>query len=114
MPVNPEARLRIENQLRLVAPITSRPMFGGIGIYVEGLFFALIDDDRLYFKVDSTNQGDFEARGMRPFTPFEGSKPMAYYELPADVLENPEELSTWTDKALAVAESARAKRKPKR
>jgi len=87
-------------------------MFGGAGLYSEGLFFGLIDsDDRFYPKVDDSNRADFEARGSTPFaspTPRPMSKAMPYMTVPEDVLEDPDELAIWARKAIAVA--ARAKR----
>lgn len=89
-------------------------MFGGLGIYSNDLFFALADDGKLYFKVDSTNQGDFEARGMGPFVPWDGAPPMGYWELPPGVIEDPSELVVWVDKAIGVAERAKKGRKPRK
>jgi DNA transformation protein len=89
-------------------------MFGGVGVYSDGFFFALMDDDTLYLKVDDSNRTDFEARGLGPFRPFgEGGETMQYYPVPEDVLEVPEALRPWADKALDVARRARTrKRKP--
>ena len=53
-----------------VGPPGNLFMFGGVGIYAKEAFFALVDDDVLYLKVDDSNRGDFEARGMSPFQPF--------------------------------------------
>jgi len=87
-------------------------MFGGIGLYTGGVFFALIDDDSLYFKVDETTRAEFEGVGSRPFRPYgEDSYSMQYYEVPADVLESPVLLTHWAGKAVAVARKATAKRK---
>jgi DNA transformation protein len=86
-------------------------MFGGVGIYSGAFFFALIADDVLYFKVDDSNRTDFERRGMGPFRPYgEDGEVMQYYEVPADLLEDPEQLRTWAEKAVAVARSKRARR----
>jgi len=79
-------------------------MFGGVGIYAEELFFALIAEDKLYFKVDHTNRADFEAAGMGPFFPYDSPTPMGYWELPPTVIDQPEELKIWIDKAMGVAE----------
>ena len=111
MGFTPEYRERIEEILSGVAPIQTRPMFGGVGIYSEGLFFALITEDKLYFKVDDTNKGDFEEAGMEPFYPYDSPKPMKYWELAESVLADEKELAVWIDKALAVAETARRKKK---
>jgi DNA transformation protein len=96
---------------RVVPAVRGRPMFGGVGIYAGDLFFALIDDDVLYLKVDDSNRGDFEARGLGPFRPFgEGGEVMQYYELPNDIVEDDSELRAWALKSIDVA---RRKRRPK-
>lgn len=89
-------------------------MFGGVGFYGDGLFFALMARDSLYFKVDDSNRRDFEGAGMGPFEPFEGdSRAMQYYEVPTDLLEDVEALGPWVEKAIAVARSKKRKaRKP--
>jgi DNA transformation protein len=98
-------------QLALAKRLTSRRMFGAVGLYCDGAFFALVDDDTLFFKTDATNRGDYEARGMRQFCPYPdrpdrpGAK-MAYHEVPADVLEDSEQLSAWARKSVTVAMSA--------
>ena len=48
-------------------PVTIRPMFGGAGVYHDGLMFALVDDEVLYFKVDETSRPAFEAENLPPF-----------------------------------------------
>ena len=86
-------------------------MFGGVGIYSGERFFALIADDTLYFKVDDSNRGDFEARAMRPFRPYgEDGEAMRYYHVPEDLIEDPEALRPWAEKAIAVAGQKKAKR----
>lgn len=90
-------------------------MFGGVGIYSGGIFFALIADDTVYFKVDETSRADFEARGMRPFRPFgdEGGT-MKYYQLPEDLLEDTEALRPWAEKAITIARQSKARRPSRR
>jgi len=112
MAVTPEYRDFVLEQLGRVAPVTHRAMFGGVGVYSEGLFFALMDNDTIYLKVDDGNRGDFEAAGMRPFDPYgDGQHIMQYYELPADVLDDADALRPWLDGALAAARAARRKKK---
>ncbi len=86
-------------------------MFGGVGIYSGDIFFALIADDTVYFKVDASTIPDFQARGMDPFRPFgdEGGT-MKYYQLPEDILEDPDTLRSWAEKAVAVARQSKARR----
>ena len=114
MPVSPEYREFVLEQFGRVVPVTSRSMFGGVGVYADGLFFALLDDDDTYLKVDDSNRGDFEAAGMGPFRPFADAQPMGYYELPAELLDDADLLRPWIFKALDVARAARTgKRKPR-
>lgn len=78
--------------------ITSRKMFGGYGIYKDGIIFGLIAYDVLYFKVDEINKPDYEKKGSKPFTYSQGNhKPttMSYWELPADIMDDKEELKKW-------------------
>lgn len=86
-------------------------MFGGVGIYASDVFFALLDDDTLYFKVDDVTRGQFEERGMGPFRPYgETGEVMQYYEVPEDVLEDPQALQPWVEASLAVALRAKGGR----
>jgi DNA transformation protein len=113
MAVSPEYREFVLEQLGRVAPVTARSMFGGVGIYQNGLFFALMDDDSLYFKVDDTNRPDFEAVGSGPFNP--GGDPsmvMQYYLVPEELVEDPDRLRPWMDAAVNVALRARARKRP--
>ena len=116
MSVSPSFRTFVLEQLGRTTPsIRARSMFGGVGIYASDLFFALIDDDALYFKVDDLTRGEFEAQGMGPFRPSGMSgEVMQYYEVPADVLENPVELQSWTRAAIAVAGRAKHKKAKRR
>ena len=113
MAVSPSYRAFVLDQLgRVAAGIRARAMFGGVGIYAGEYFFALIDDDTLYLKVDDSNRGDFEAAGMGPFRPFgEEGEVMQYYELPSGLLEGEEALAQWVEKAIAVARRAKGGRK---
>lgn len=94
----------LEQLARTTAAVRARSMFGGVGLYAGDLFFALMDDDVLYFKVDDTTRARFEERGMGPFRPGgESGEVMQYYEVPADVLEDAEALTAWAAEAVEVA-----------
>jgi DNA transformation protein len=113
MPVTPEYRAFVLEQLGRVTPVTSRSMFGGVGVYADGLIFALMDDDTTYLKVGDANRADFEARGMRPFRPYgdDGPASLNYSELPADLLDDVDALRPWVEKAIDVSRAARRKKK---
>ncbi|HEY7379163.1 MAG TPA: TfoX/Sxy family protein [Steroidobacteraceae bacterium] len=109
MSVSADFHTFVLEQLAQLRGVTSRRMFGGIGLYWDGLFFGLIDDDVLYLKVDDSNRADYLARGMDPFRPFK-DKPlysMTYYQVPAEVLEEAEVLVQWTRRSCAVALATR-------
>lgn len=103
----------LEQLARTTPRLRARSMFGGVGLYCGDLFFALIDDDVLYFKVDDVNRPRFEARGMGPFRPGEAGEVMQYYEVPAEVLEDVEALAPWAAEAVEVARRARAGKRPR-
>ena len=60
MAVSDDFREFVLEQLAPAGRVTSRAMFGGVGLYLDGLFFALIDDDTLYFKTDESNRARFQ------------------------------------------------------
>jgi DNA transformation protein len=105
------------DQLSRLRTVTSRRMFGGIGLYCDDVFFGLLADDTLYFKVDDSNRADYEAEGMGRFRPFR-DKPhlsLTYYEVPAHVLEDGEALASWARKSLAAATAtATVKSRPRK
>jgi DNA transformation protein and related proteins len=105
----------LEQLARTTPGLRARSMFGGVGLYSSDLFFALMDDDVLYFKVDDSTRARFEERGMGPFRPGgEGGEVMQYYEVPADVMEDAEALAPWAAEAVEVARRARLRRGPRR
>jgi DNA transformation protein and related proteins len=116
MPVSDEYHQFVLEQLGRIRPVTSRRMFGGVGLYADGVFFGLIDDNQLYFRTGPGNRADYEARDCRPFQPFgDDAKPMSYHEVPAGILENVEQLREWLQKAVVEATAAKtAGKKPAR
>jgi DNA transformation protein and related proteins len=98
----------VVDQLAPFAKVVARRMFGGIGLYSDGLFFGLIDDDTLYFKVDDSNRSDYIERGCAAFQPLPDVASMSYFSVPEDVLEDAEQLAVWSRKSLRVAAAAAA------
>lgn len=95
MAVSPSFAAFVEDQLGQVVPVRTRRMFGGLGVYSGELFFALADDNVLYFKADDENRPEFEARGMGPFRPWGDERALQYYQVPGDVLEDTDLLKAW-------------------
>jgi DNA transformation protein len=116
MAVQPQFLAYILEQLEGIAGLRSRRMFGGVGLYSGDLFFGLIDDDTVFFKTDGSNSADYIARKMPRFMPFP-ERPeavMAYFQVPADIVEDMESLRAWARKSVAVAlASHAAKLRPK-
>jgi DNA transformation protein and related proteins len=101
----------LEQLGRVLPEVRARSMFGGVGVYSGTFFFALMDNDTLFFKVDDDTRPDFESIGMGPFRPFgDGGEVMQYYEVSAELIEDPESLGTWANRAVAVARRAKARR----
>jgi DNA transformation protein and related proteins len=101
----------VVDQLSDCGAILPKRMFGGVGLYAGDLFFAILSNDVLYFKVDGSNRGDFEAAGQGPFKPYgDDRETMQYYQVPAEVVEDRNELARWARKAISVAEAARTAR----
>lgn len=108
----------VSHCLELLSPLgraTSRRMFGGHGLYIDGLCMALIIRDVLYLKVDDTHRATFEGAGCKPFT-YAGKNDevhvMSYYTAPEEAMESPPEMMPWARRALAAAVAARAKAPP--
>lgn len=113
MAVSTGFRSFVIEQLAGLPHVTSKSMFGGVGVYSEEFFFALLDNDRVYLKVDDSNRPDFEAADMGAFDPYGDGRTMQYYEVPVSVLEDAEALRTWALKAIVVAQNAKKGKKKK-
>jgi DNA transformation protein len=96
----------IKEQLSGFGPVTVRPMFGGAGIFCDGLMFALIAEETLYFKADDQSHAEFEALSLPPFSyGAKGGKRtvMSYWRAPEACLEDRDEMAEWARKAFAAA-----------
>ncbi len=99
--------------LEALGPVSARRMFGGYGIYLDRLMFALVASDTLYLKVDDESRGEFEAAGLEPFRYTKKGKTyqMSYHAAPGDALEDAELLRDWARKAVdATMRTAHGKR----
>jgi len=101
--------------LEPVGQVTARRMFGGAGLFHDGLMFALIANDVLYFKADEINQQTFIAEGCRPFSYSRAQKPavvMSYWRAPERLLDDVDEMQAWAREAIAAAERNARPKKP--
>ncbi|HEX5600496.1 MAG TPA: TfoX/Sxy family protein [Hyphomicrobiaceae bacterium] len=99
----------LRDLLNGLGPIRIRRMFGGAGIYCDGMMFALVSDDTLYLKADDVNRGNFEARSLAPFryeTKDGRMAVMSYWRAPEELLDDPDELMVWARAALEAARRA--------
>lgn len=95
------------DQLSQFGDVQSKKMFGGVGLFHDGLMFGMIGGDVFRLKVDESNIADYEVRGMQPFSSGSKKKGMPYWEVPADVIEDPELLKGWADKSYQAAVKAK-------
>ena len=89
-------------------------MFGGAGVYCDGLMFGLVSDDTLYFRVDDGNRGAFEADGSAPFAYDAKGRTIVlpYWRVPERLFDEPDEMLVWARAALAAARRVAGKKKP--
>jgi DNA transformation protein len=109
MPVSDEYVAHIRDLLSAFEPLRIKRMFGGAGIYSGDLSFAILVDDALYLKADDSTRGDYESRGLHPFTyrmRNGRTASMSYYPVPPEAIDDPESLSAWAAKALDAARRA--------
>lgn len=95
---------------------TTRHMFGGYGLYFDGIMFGLVADDQLYLKVDETNRADFEALGQTAFEYNKNGKimNMSYYHAPEEIFDDPDVASIWAQKSWDIALKAQKKKNLKK
>jgi len=120
MPKRPKLLDRFIVWLVPLGPVEARAMFGGWGMFLDGVMFALMADDAIYLRADDDSRGDFEALGLTPFRPWpEKPMTMPYYPLPEGMLDDVDKLRDWSGRAIAAARRAKAakgspKRRPRR
>jgi DNA transformation protein len=102
----------VRDQLAGVGPVTVRRMFGGAGIFANGIMFALIANDTLFLKADAQSSPEFLAEGLKPFE-FNGKNGkrvyLGYFRCPERCLDDPSEMTLWARKAQLAAVRAATK-----
>lgn len=78
-------------------PINVRRMFGGQGVFHDGLMIGLVADEVLYLKADAQSRQRFQEKGLDAFTYDKGGKPisMSYFQAPDEALDDPSEMQPW-------------------
>lgn len=98
-----------------MGPVNVRRMFGGAGVFKDGLMFALLADDVIYLKTDAALRAELEAEGCQPFIwtrPSDGKQTdMGYVSLPPDAMDEADLASEWGRKAFGIALAAKAKKR---
>jgi DNA transformation protein len=101
--------------------IEARRMFGGAGLYAQGVMFGLVDDDQIFLKVDEALKADMAAAGSRPWIYAERQGPQSsqprdssYWALPESALDDAEEACAWAARSLAAAVAIKAARPVRR
>jgi len=86
-------------------PIDLRPMFGGHGLYLEGVIVGIVLDEAVYLKVDDATRARFEAARCSPFVYAMKGRPltMSYWSVPAEAMDSPQAMRPWAELAHAAA-----------
>ncbi len=102
--------------MQSIGPAYEKRMFGGYGIFLDGLMFALIADNTLYLKADAESENEFTARGLEAFTYNKQGKAfsMSYFQAPEETLEDSEAMNHWGNLAYGAALRAAAKKRKKK
>ena len=106
----------LTEQLAGFGPVTIRKMFGGAGIYHQGVIFGLVIEDVFYLKSDAASKAPFEAEGLEPFSydTKDGKRTvMSYWRAPERCLDDPDDMRDWATRAFAVAIAPKPKPKSK-
>jgi len=87
------------DQLGELNDVEARRMFGGYGLYRDETFFGIVHKGKLFFKIDQSTVGEYRKRKMKPFRPNTQQTLKSYYQVPAEVIEDADELRQWAVKA---------------
>lgn len=86
-------------QLAEIHQLSMRPMFGGHGLYMGGTFFGIVHKGALYLRTDEASRADYVRAGSRPFNPKGRQELHRYYAVPAEILEDAQQLRIWAQAA---------------
>ncbi|HEY0939301.1 MAG TPA: TfoX/Sxy family protein [Steroidobacter sp.] len=102
----------VAEQLAPLGRISSRAIFGGVGVFIDERLLAIVMGEKLYLHTDKSNLDDYVGRGMQQFKPYPNAFDLTtdHHEVPPEIVNDAEQLRIWGQRALTAAiESARAK-----
>jgi DNA transformation protein len=105
----------LEEQLAPLGSVAMRRMFGGIGVFCDGLMFGIVADDAVFLKADDINRAAFAAEGLGPLTYKAKGRTieLPYWRVPERLFDDPDEMLEWARGALAASRRAARTAKPK-
>ncbi len=116
MAIDNDLKTLLEEHLAPLGPVVIKRMFGGGGVFLDGLMFGLVSDEALYLKADDGNRAAFVAEGLAPFTyaKLAGTATLhSYWQAPERLLDEPDELRAWARDAYAAARRSKKPAKTK-
>lgn len=111
MPVSPEQLAYVQHitdMMQCIGPVYHKRMFGGFGLFLDDLMFAIVADDILYFKVDAHTVEEYKKLDLEPFTYLKKGKvcKLKYYQAPEETLDDIEQMRHWANMAFNTALNA--------
>ncbi|MGH8178330.1 MAG: TfoX/Sxy family protein, partial [Steroidobacter sp.] len=103
----------VVEHLAFLGRISSRSIFGGVGVFIEERLLGIIINDTLYLHTGKSNLDDYLARGMPQFKPYPNAFDLTtdHHQVPAEIIESAEQLKVWGERALTAAiEAAKDKK----
>jgi DNA transformation protein and related proteins len=91
----PEHVAHVLEKLSSLGVLDVRRLFSGLSLYCDDVIFGLVFREQIYIKVDDETRAIFEDEGMEPFQPRSGKKPMPYYTLPDQAMDDDDALMRW-------------------
>lgn len=102
----------VTEQLAFLGRISNRAIFGGVGVFIDERLLGIVINDCLYLHTNKSNLEDYLSRGMEQFKPYPNAFDLTtdHHRVPAEILEDAQELKLWAEKSLAAAiEAAKEK-----
>jgi len=102
----------VTEQLSFLGRISSRSIFGGIGIFIDERLLGIVIDEQLYLHTNESNVDEFVSRGMEQFKPYPKAFDLTtdHHRVPSEIVEEPELLKQWGERALRAAVEASRKK----